>query len=167
MRLHRRRRRSLHDLDVGHAHYPPFAHQEAEALDRGILNRVLRDAIAGEERLREEHAQLRHRFREEDHNFADLLRNNGVPVSMAANPRHRDMYQLANRVPDTAIARFNDPAIAMDAIRNDLRRRLQAHITRNHPVERISSWEYSFDIARDALNGETRVVCTARRERIV
>jgi hypothetical protein len=190
MRLSRRRRRSLHDLDVGNAQYSGFD-QEAEAREGGRLNEEMRLAIedvatniraeetayqralARDQRLRanvEQTLGVNAHLNTEDQNSAarrvmQLEQNDARPaaISLAANPNHRDMYQMTRRIDRRIIRNFRNPQEAIQIVETQLHDRMAAHIRARHPHPRADDWDYTFDIGRDTHNDQEVVTIIARR----
>lgn len=160
MRLTRRRRRSLHDLDVGNASYSTF--EDANRTDNAReLDAWLEDINANARQT--ETRERRTRFDPSQRRIVDALgADPPFPRRFPRSAVWQDTLQFNRRIPDTTLVRFNDPNEARTIVQSEMRRQMQEHIERQYPGS-VSEWVYAFDIARSALNQETNITLTARR----
>lgn len=165
MRLNRRRRRSLHDLDVGHASYEDFRANVEEGLDderNDWVNLLLNDRERDERLRRRQAAQLA-RARPFHTAPLEAMQDEQLNVRHIVQPAYRDTLQVSRRISDRALySRAISATEVLQEYQTVMRDSLNRHISRVYPGS-VTEWEYAFDISRSRTNQETNITLTARR----
>lgn len=159
MRLNRRRRRSLHDLDAGSADYGDFRENVPNLTD--LANDWV-DAL-----LTEADRAHRRRLREEAQRARDADSRDAVSTDLnlryIVQPNNRDTIQANRHISDAQMHRSTTPASEyMRNAQRNMRTDFMHALLQRFPGSE-DEWRYSWDISRDETNQQTNLTLTARR----
>ena len=155
MRLHRRRKRSLHDLDLAHADYYSFATEVPDDTSPDAVRWL--DALE-DNRVRDDR-QRRWQART-DRSWADL---SAASLLDARAMRHdNDQLRITRNVDDSIMANFIRPQEAVDIVTEQLQRQVRDLIERSdHPHP--DDWTVSVTHRPNSTTQDVVFTITARR----